>query len=498
MQGKKNYQEKFFVNFRLSERIPSGNFYKRLKECIDLEYLRPLTSKYYGIEGHKSIDPVVFFKLMLVGYLDNICSDRKIIEQCALRLDVLYFLGYDIDEPLPWHSTLSRTRKLFGEDVFLSFFRDILRKCVEKGMVNGKQQAVDSALIKANASMDSLDEIELEAKSKKYFDEITYSEDPPISKDKPSDGKPCKSSGGRGCNERHASKTDPEARVSQKPGKAPALYHLGIISVDTESHVICGATVDYADKRDCQTTENIVGQTVENLSENSIAVEELLADAAYSSGHTYRYLASRSIRAYIPACGRYKPQREGFAYDKEADCYVCSKGVKLKFRGLVPSSGGKIFSRMYCSSSRDCRGCPQKEQCCKGKSYKRQDHSADKQYYDAAYEITNSYSGKRKMRLRSATVEPVLGTLLCFRRMKKLYTIGQELARKQFLMAAAAYNLKKLMNVNMHFKGIASVENKAKNAVYGKIRKWHEFILFNSWFRLGDKSFLYLTIPLHT
>jgi transposase len=157
MQGKKTHQEKFFVNFRLSERIPEDNFYKRLKESIDLGYLRPLTKGYYGIEGHKSIDPVVFFKLMLVGYLDGICSDRKIIEQSSLRMDVLYFLGYDIDEALPWHSTLSRTRKLLGEDVFLSFFRGILRECVEKGLVDGRTQAVDSAFIKAHASMDRRD-----------------------------------------------------------------------------------------------------------------------------------------------------------------------------------------------------------------------------------------------------------------------------------------------------------------------------------------------------
>jgi len=67
MQGQKTYREKFFVNFHLSERVPEGNFYRRLKSSLDLEYLRTLTKDYYGIEGQKSIDPVVFFKLMLVG-----------------------------------------------------------------------------------------------------------------------------------------------------------------------------------------------------------------------------------------------------------------------------------------------------------------------------------------------------------------------------------------------------------------------------------------------
>jgi len=161
MQGIKGYHEKLFVNFQLSERVPQDNFYRCLKETLDLSYLRNMTKDYYGTEGQKSIDTVVFFKLMLIGYLENINSDRKIVEQAGMRIDMLYFLGYDIDEPLPWHSTLSRTRKLFGEDIFLELFRNILRKCVEKGMVDGKTQSVDSAFIKANASMESLVDNEL-------------------------------------------------------------------------------------------------------------------------------------------------------------------------------------------------------------------------------------------------------------------------------------------------------------------------------------------------
>ncbi|MDR2732495.1 MAG: transposase [Fibromonadaceae bacterium] len=468
MQGKKSYQEKFFVNFRLSERIPPDNFYRRLKGSLDLEYLRLATNKYYGIEGQKSIDPVVFFKLMLVGYLENINSDRKIIEQSSLRMDVLYFLGYDIDEPLPWHSTLSRTRKLFGEEVFLGFFRDILNRCVRKGMVSGRIQAIDSAFIKANASRESMVEAELAQDGKKYFDEITGNEEPPPANDKPCEAK--------GYNERCASKTDPDSRLSKKRGKPAALNHLGIISVDASSHVICGATVDYADKRDSETAESIVGQTIENLNENGLAVEEVLADKNYSSGKTYRYLASQNIKAYIPPMGSYKAEREGFSYDNEADCYICSKGAKLTFRGVTTLKGRETTGRTYLSNARDCRHCPLKKQCCKSKGHKRLDHSSDKRYYDAAHEIASTGEGKRKMRMRSATVEPVLGTLLVFMRMKKVYTIGQELARKQFLMAAAAYNLKKLMGTMIRKRGKAMAKaaiNAAETVILDCIRTFY-------------------------
>ena len=96
MQGKKDYQEKLFAHFQLSDRIPETNFYRRLKEVLDLGFLYSLTNGYYGDSGQKSIDPVVFFKLCLVGYLENMISDRKLIEHCSMRLDIMYFLEYDI------------------------------------------------------------------------------------------------------------------------------------------------------------------------------------------------------------------------------------------------------------------------------------------------------------------------------------------------------------------------------------------------------------------
>ncbi|WP_346882779.1 transposase, partial [uncultured Algibacter sp.] len=157
MQGKKYYQEKLFSNFQLSERVPETNFYRRLKGVLDLHFLYKFTREYYGESGQKSIDPVVFFKLCLVGYLENLISDRKLISHCSMRLDILYFIGYDIDEELPWHSTISRTRQLFPESVFEEVFTNVLQLCVDKGMLSGHTQAIDSAPVKANASMDTLE-----------------------------------------------------------------------------------------------------------------------------------------------------------------------------------------------------------------------------------------------------------------------------------------------------------------------------------------------------
>jgi transposase len=95
MQGKKEYNEKLFLSFQLSQRILESNFYRRLKNTLDLRFISQQTKLYYGSEGQQSIDPEVFFKLMHVGYLEKLNSDRKIIEHASMRLDILFFIGYD-------------------------------------------------------------------------------------------------------------------------------------------------------------------------------------------------------------------------------------------------------------------------------------------------------------------------------------------------------------------------------------------------------------------
>src|SRR5215204_3784432 len=114
---------------------------------------------------------------MLIGYLENLGSDRRIITTVSMRLDMLYFIRYDIDESLPWHSTLSRTRQLYGEELFKQLFKDVLKQCIDKGMVAGRRQVTDSVAVKANASMDSLIEKEILDDTAVYADGLKNEEE---------------------------------------------------------------------------------------------------------------------------------------------------------------------------------------------------------------------------------------------------------------------------------------------------------------------------------
>ena len=173
MQGQKNYQPRLFVNFHLPDVIPDDNFYKVLKENLDLRFVYDKTKPVYSHTGKPSIDPVVFFKMLLVGYLENCCSDRALERLFQLRLDLLYFIDHDISERVPDHSTICKTRKRIPTDVFDAVFNHILGLCVKSGMVSGNIQSIDSAYINANASIDRMVEVKMiDRNPEEYLNEI--------------------------------------------------------------------------------------------------------------------------------------------------------------------------------------------------------------------------------------------------------------------------------------------------------------------------------------
>jgi transposase len=381
MQGKKHFTPKLMYSVNITELVPATNFYRRLNAVLDLHWLYKATAKYYGTEGQESIDPVVFFKICLVGYLNGIHSDRKLMEYCSDALSLRLFLGYDIDEALPWHSTISRTRQLYAEDEFKLLFEKVFSLCATNGMVQGTTQAIDGALLKANASKDSLEvkqvdesidehllktikantEARRPARHDKAPDEqkqmqgdaaaqtrqlkeldTRYRRQEDHYQDMPGDDK-----GKYLSNKTHYSPTDPDARIAVKPGKPRELYYSGQIAVDTKTHVITHAQTFKAEGKDGQYLQQIVTQLQQRLEEHHLPMRECLADAAYSSGENYRFLNDHNILGYIPLLGGALSGSEGFVYDEKNDWYICPNNKILKGSGRVVDDGRGHPVRKY-------------------------------------------------------------------------------------------------------------------------------------------------------
>ena len=436
------------MNFQLSNHVPADNFYRRIAEQLELKFLYKLTAPYYGSEGQKSIDPVVFMKLMLVGYLENINSDRRIISISRLRLDILYFIGYDLDEELPWHSTLSRTRQLYGEHIFTELFKRVLKQCIDKGMLSGRRQAVDGFFIKANASLDSLIEKEILEDAAVYGRELKANEDQEqavikaINEPEPQDTglKPKKNPS----NDTHYSPSDPDAKMSVKPGKPTALNYLGQISVDTATHMITHVQAFTAEKNDSECLAAVLRHVKNNLLENDIALQEIIADTGYSSGDALKALEASKITGYIPNRGQFNYERPGFIFNTESDYYQCANGKQLTYRGTQFDGG--YFMKRYLISRKECAGCPVQQQCSAyGKKLTQIRETIDKPYYDRMHQRMQTSKAKRLMKLRQSTVEPVIGTLVNYLGIKRVNSKGLEQANKCLTMAAIAYNIKKML-----------------------------------------------------
>ena len=517
MQGRKDIQPKMMYQVNIDMLVPTDNFYRKLAQTLDLSFLYKATAKYYGSEGQESIDPIVFFKICLVGYLNNINSDRRLINYCSNCLDVRWYLKYDIDEELPWHSTISRTRQLYGEEVFLSLFQKVLSLCVQKGMVRGKRQAVDSAYIKANASMDSLQEKEIIDDVELYADELNEGSEFKITqkqneltpkdkgnvtvkrqkqkeveqhhdwkkeayKDMPGKGK---EDAGKAdefgniirpkylSNHTHTSPTDPDSRISVKPGKARQMNYYAQVAVDDSTHVITAAGADFADKRDSECLPHILNQNIKNLTQNQITPEQILADTGYSSGSALAFCEANQIDAYIPNHGQYKYSREGFNYNEVLDQYECMRGNKaiLPYRKTIQDYDNNS-KKVYRSSNIKCKDCPLRSTCIGKSDFKKIEHTIYKPEYDAMHEKLKTNYAKRIMKKRGSTVEPVLGTMLNFLNLKRVNTRGIKAANKHVMMSALAYNLKKLLKFNcLKLKTIAK-------ALQKELIKTGELLLF--------------------
>lgn len=475
MQGSKNFTPKMFVNFNLADFVPEDNFYKVLKPILDLRFIKKKTQFLYSKIGRPSIDPIVFFKCMLIGYFENICSDRALERQINMRLDLRFFIDHDIDETIPDHSSFCRIRKRISLEIFEDVFNHILKLCIENNLVEGKFQSIDSAYINANASIDRLVEIKMiDRDPKDYLDEVlgqdsnkdVYGHDDQklakkrieksqktlerykkMRQEKYTDqdgGKPHRKNKRRFLsNATHMSTTDPDARVAKKSGKPRMLCYSSMMGVDSANHIITHMSAEKAHKKDSRYLIKTVKKTQQRLQQLGVKIDTVLADAGFSSGENYAALENMNINSFIPIHGGYKEEREGFIYDKQSDSYTCSEGQNLGFV-LIGKAGG-YYKKRYYSKKKICDQCPKRIGCVGARGFKQIEHTIYKNEYDQMIQRLKSEEGQKSYALRMHTVEPVFGTLQQYYGLRWINTRGIDLANKVMIMAACAVNLRKLI-----------------------------------------------------
>ena len=463
----------------LEDLVPHDHFYRRLQATLDISFVRELVTPLYANGGRPSVDPVVFFKLQLVMFFEDIRSERQLMGIVSDRLSLRWYLGYDLFEPLPDHSSLTRIRERYGLLVFRRFFERIVAECVEAGLVWGEELFFDATKVEANASIDSTRSRSLvEGRLQEHLvgvfpeDASTYtSEEHPADiagvvgpKGNQRRGLARKNARqhrwiadagrqerevGRWGYERMAdmrvSTTDPDASpMYQKNKRSGRLGYLTHYAVDGgKARVVLNVLVTAA-----EVTENLPMQQMlfRSTFRWGLRPRSVTGDAAYGTRENIAAIEKAGIRAYtaLPEQGKRTSlfTIEDFLYDADRDHYTCPAGEVLRRQGFDRRGG---YVRYAVRTSAVCERCPLKSQCTNSPKGRWVSRGLEEEYIERvrAYRDTEPY--RRALRKRAVWVEPLFGEAKEWHGLRRFRLRGLEKVNSEALMIASGQNLKRLV-----------------------------------------------------
>ena len=341
----------FYYNFNVEERIPENHPLRMVKKIVNFNFINNEVKDRYGYNGNVSVPPSVLLKMMFLLFFYDVKSERALVSDLPMRLDWLWFLGYDLDDNIPDHSVLSKARKRWGKELFREFFMRIVAQCIEANLVDGKKIFVDSTLIDANASRASI----VDRESADRFLDKKYAELESKLNDEVG---------------RYASTTDPDSGcVKYGNDKSRSRYkeHRGI---DSKCGVITGSIVTSGVVDDGSMFEPLVDM---HESCTGTKVEVGVGDHKYGIRSNYLVCKDRNIKPHfndLQSAYSHNGEWHGvispdqFEYDSETDTLICPNGKRLKRRSYEK----KKRQIKYISSIEDCEKCPLHSKCTKSRS----------------------------------------------------------------------------------------------------------------------------------
>jgi transposase len=468
----------------LEELVSKGNFYRRLQSMLDLSFVRELVRPFYAGAGRPSVDPVVFFKLQLVMFFEDLRSERQLMSVVADRLSLRWYLGYDLCEPLPDHSSLTRIRERYGLEVFRRFFERIVEMCFEAGLVWGHELYFDATKVEANASIDSTRSRSLvENRLKGHLASIFPEQAQPVEglaqeanrrrglagvvgPTNPQEWEALAKTNARrhrwiaeaGGQERgvvrwgyrrmsdlRVSTTDPDASpMRSKKLSASRLGYLTHYVVDGgKARVILDVLVTPA-----EVTENL--PMVELLFRNRfrwrLKPRSVTGDAAYGTKENIAAIEKAPIRAYTALADHEKRTslfgRDAFTYDAQKDLYTCPQGENLLRQGY----DHRERSVRYAARPSACNACALKARCTKSTKGRWIRRSFDEEYLERvrAYRDTEPY--RKAIRKRAVWVEPLFGEAKDWHGSRRFRLRTLVKVNAEALLIAAGQNIKRLLS----------------------------------------------------
>ncbi len=426
----------------LEELVPQDHLLRAIDRHIDFEFIREATAPMYcENNGRPAIDPVLLFKMLFIGYLFGVRSERQLVKEVQVNVAYRWFLGLNLTDKVPDASTFSqnRRRRFEGTDIEQVIFDEIVEQALENGLIGGKALYTDSTHLKANANKHRHSTHEVAVAPMAYLEELNEA----IEADRRAHGKqPLKAKGDKPATKpTKISDTDPDAGYMVRDQKPEGFFYLDHRTVDgkhgliTDTHVTPGNINDarpYLERLDRQCSRFQLNPIVVGL------------DAGYNTAAICHGLVQRGIDGVVGYKRPHSPvgrlKRRHFTYDAVADEYRCPQGEVLPY--ATTSRNGY---REYKSDPGVCKGCPLLDQCTRSRNHQKV--MVRHVWEEDREQINQNRStdwGRQAYQRRQETVERSFADAKELHGHRYARYRGLSRVRGQCLLAAACQNMKKI------------------------------------------------------
>lgn len=430
----------------LESLVPSDHLVRKIDAAIDLTFIRAKVAHLYCADnGRPALDPVLLFKLLLLGYLFGIRSERQLIREVQVNVAYRWFLGLRLTDKVPDASTISqnRRRRFADSEIYQEIFDEIVLQAIGRGMVEGKVLYTDSTHLKANANKNKYDLADVAVKPAAYLEEL----DAAIDADRQAQGKrPLKprqddDDGSGPTKEIKVSRTDPESGYMVRDGKPKGFFYLDHRTVDGKHAIITDTHVTPANVHDSQPYLARIDRQSQRFNLNPYAVG---LDAGYFTPMVCKGLEDRLIAGVM---GYRRPtHKDGYFYKREyiydaaSDTYTCPYHQQIPYK-----TTSRAGYREYHSDPDLCTSCPGRDRCTQ--SANRVKVIVRHVWEDAKARVDArrlTPAGKKIYARRKETVERSFADAKQLHGHRYARLRGLKKVMEQCLLAAAAQNMKKI------------------------------------------------------
>lgn len=446
---RQEFQSALFYEFNLEDHVPSRHLLRSIDRFVDLGGMRSHLRPFYSDIGRPSVDPELMIRMLLIGYIMGIRSERRLCDEVHVNLAYRWFCRLDLGDPVPDQSTFSKNRhgRFRESDLFRQLFENVVARCIKEGVVGGEIFATDASIIEADANrqnstpkedwdVSSLDPTTVPRAVKEYLEVLDDAAFGAASEVKP----------------KFTSHSDPASQwTGAKKGPAFFAYSDNYL-IDTDHAIIVDVEASRSIRQaEVGATRTMIERTRETF---DLYPEILVADTAYGSAENLNWLVnSEGILPHIPIIDKSKRtdgtfEKADFVYNLERDAYICPIGLPLYsakkvYKNRKTSVGGTDNMIRYRASKYDCKECLLKKYCCP----KEPARNVSRHIYEGARDLarelslTDAYVDSQRRRKK---VEMLFAHLKRIMKLDRLRLRGPNGAKDEFLLAATAQNLRKL------------------------------------------------------